>query len=43
VFAAVVRALVRAITQERLTIYPEYKATREVLSEFFAIPQSQFC
>jgi histidinol-phosphate aminotransferase len=39
---AVVRALVQAITQERLTIYPEYKATREVLSEFFAIPQSQF-
>jgi len=39
---AVVRALVRAITQERLTIYPEYEATREALSAFFAVPQSQF-
>ena len=39
---AVVRALVRAITQERLTIYPEYEATREALSGFFAMPQSQF-
>lgn len=39
---AVVRALVRAITQERLTIYPEYEATREALSTFFAVPQSQF-
>ena len=39
---AVVSALVQAITQERLTIYPEYEATREALSEFFAIPQSQF-
>jgi histidinol-phosphate aminotransferase len=39
---AVVRALVQAITQERLTIYPEYEATRRVLSEFFALPESQF-
>ena len=39
---AVVRALVRAITQERLTIYPEYEATREALSTFFAVPQTQF-
>lgn len=39
---AVVSALVQAITQERLTIYPEYEATRETLSEFFAVPQSQF-
>lgn len=39
---AVVSALVQAITQERLTIYPEYEATREALSEFFAVPQSQF-
>ncbi len=39
---AVVRALVQAITQERLTIYPEYEATREALSGFFRVPQSQF-
>jgi histidinol-phosphate aminotransferase len=39
---AVVRALVSAITQERLTIYPEYEATREALSAFFSMPQSQF-
>lgn len=39
---AVVNALVQAITQERLTIYPEYEATRKVLSEFFALPESQF-
>lgn len=39
---AVVNALVQAITQERLTIYPEYEATRRVLSEFFALPESQF-
>jgi histidinol-phosphate aminotransferase len=39
---AVIRALVRAITQERLTIYPEYEATRQALSDFFAVPQSQF-
>jgi histidinol-phosphate aminotransferase len=39
---AVVNALVQAITQERLTIYPEYEATRKALSEFFAMPESQF-
>jgi histidinol-phosphate aminotransferase len=39
---AVVSALVQAITQERLTIYPEYEATREALAEFFCMPQSQF-
>lgn len=39
---AVARALVQAITQERLTIYPEYEATREALSKFFAVPKPQF-
>lgn len=39
---AVVSALVQAITQERLTIYPEYEAAREALSQFFGVPQPQF-
>jgi histidinol-phosphate aminotransferase len=39
---AVARALVQAITQERLTIYPEYEATRDALSKFFAVPKPRF-
>jgi histidinol-phosphate aminotransferase len=39
---AVARALVQAITQERLTIYPEYEATRDALSKFFEVPKPQF-
>jgi histidinol-phosphate aminotransferase len=39
---AVVSALMQAITQENLTIYPEYEATRAALSRFFHLPESQF-
>ena len=39
---AVVQSLASAVTQERLTIYPEYEATRAALSQFFAVPQQQF-
>jgi len=39
---AVVNALVQAITRERLTIYPEYEATRAALAQFFGLPQTQF-
>ena len=39
---AVVRALASAVTQERLTIYPEYEATRAALSSFFGVPEQLF-
>ena len=39
---AVVQALNAAVTQERLTIYPEYEATRAALSQFFGVPEPQF-
>ena len=39
---AVVAAITQALTQEQLTVYPEYEATRSALSAFFGVPQDQF-
>jgi histidinol-phosphate aminotransferase len=35
---AVVKFLVEKLTQEQLTIYPEYEATRVALARYFANP-----
>jgi histidinol-phosphate aminotransferase len=34
--------LQQKLTEEQLTIYPEYEATRVALSDYFQIPQDQF-
>jgi histidinol-phosphate aminotransferase len=39
---AVVRFLVEKLTQEQLTIYPEYEATRSALARYFGQPESRF-
>lgn len=39
---AVVRFLVEKLTQEQLTIYPEYEATREALARYFGQPEARF-
>ena len=38
---AVVEAIT-ALTAERLSIYPEYEATRAALSQFYGVPEEQF-
>ena len=39
---AVVQAITAALTTERLSIYPEYEATRAALSQFFGVSEPQF-
>jgi histidinol-phosphate aminotransferase len=39
---AVVRFLIEKLTQEQLTIYPEYEATRAALAHYFGQPESRF-
>jgi histidinol-phosphate aminotransferase len=39
---AVVQAITAALTTERLSIYPEYEATRAALSQFYGVPEQQF-
>lgn len=39
---AVVQAITAALTTERLSIYPEYEATRVALSQFYGVPEQQF-
>ena len=39
---AVIRFLVEKLTQEQLTIYPEYEATRAALSRYFKQPEARF-
>jgi histidinol-phosphate aminotransferase len=39
---AVVRFLVEKLTQEQLTIYPEYEATREALARYFGQSEARF-
>ncbi|MBI5086699.1 MAG: histidinol-phosphate transaminase [Acidobacteria bacterium] len=34
--------LKRKLTEEQLTIYPEYEATRQALSGYFQVPEDQF-
>lgn len=38
----VLAALIEKLSQEQLSIYPEYEATRRALSEFFQMPETQF-
>ena len=38
----VTELLRRKLTEEQLTVYPEYEATRHALSDYFQIPQDQF-
>jgi histidinol-phosphate aminotransferase len=38
----VLAALIEKLSQEQLSIYPEYEATRRALSEFFQVPETQF-
>lgn len=38
----VLAALVEKLSQEQLSIYPEYEATRRALSGFFEVPETQF-
>jgi histidinol-phosphate aminotransferase len=39
---AVVQAITAALSAERLSIYPEYEATRVALSHFYGVPEQQF-
>lgn len=38
----VLAVLIEKLSQEQLSIYPEYEATRRALSEFFQVPETQF-
>jgi len=38
----VLAALTGKLSQEQLSIYPEYEATRRALSEYFQVPETQF-
>jgi len=39
---AVIRFLVEKLTQEQLSIYPEYEATRAALARYFGQPEARF-
>jgi len=38
----VIDFLKHKLTEERLTVYPEYEATRRALSDYFQLPEDQF-